>query len=609
MKSLWTVPFSRSVWARDLLIFFPFVSRPAEYTTQKKALLIGPLPSLAELQARHEQRLNLTSPISKRYIDSATTSVAANQSRNPSLETVEPSGLPLLPQSPALDFTPNPTEKGVKLQRQISERQEARTNLIRKLSKGRSATAAGGGTRNRTEVSRQTFETTTGLSPKPASPTLQGRPSLAEALAEAESRQLATGPSAVDKRNEEMSYTSMTSGLNALFPKATLPIVEAAQSENSYSMPVSTLAQNNLSSGSYSHIPVPPLPESSSLTSSPRRMNQTHESVYSTASDFKSYRHTTSRDRDSAIARFGMENNFEFEFDEEGQGQGQGDVIASPSEKLLRSKDVEGNDLSHASLPKEENLEATFFSPPDSPIDAKMIPGRQQDLLATTSVTKRMNSHLGSTTPLQNLEDGLPVTPDSMSPTSPISPFTFSSLGILSQQSAFPAQTQQQASTASTGNSRYDRHEAHASTDSFPVSVATSHSSRNPQSMAFLAHESLPFPENLSSSSRARAGQTNIDTAALDVQTEPLTIDRMAVGPPADYRFPTPIVGANLSRLVQPVCSIFHIQNVRILTMTLQRPASRASESQRDGRMDSLIEELEAMQAADLQEKPKEQPR
>lgn len=71
----------------------------------------------------------------------------------------------------------------------------------------------------------------------------------------------------------------------------------------------------------YEHIPIPPTPPSASASSTTSQSysgggggpSSAHESVYSAVSNFRSYRHTMERDRDSAMARMAMEDNFELE--------------------------------------------------------------------------------------------------------------------------------------------------------------------------------------------------------------------------------------------------------------------------------------------------------
>lgn len=390
----------------------------------KTPLPAGPLPSLADLQARHEQRHGLASPepvpstssgspphplsrnpssastaLSRQLSAASNRTGASNLSRNPSLArslaaSQGPNGAAAGNggniSNAGSDQGHGSQESGSaeddeSKQRRTDERQEARSNLIRKLSRGRLAGATAAANirerhANNNAMPGDASEASTSTS-NPASPSLQRRPSLADVLARAESRNQQrnhtpeplphpTTPQQQQQHSRQQSQQSNASPLytpttshsytsngmassvgegpfslqsELLSPPTALPsaafsppsVASRLNGNNAHSpgtpasmtSPASSLRKAaNLRQ--YEHIPIPPTPATASTstshsnshsnTFSPSSANgggpsSAHESVYSAVSNYRSYRHTMERDRDSAMARMQMEDNFELE--------------------------------------------------------------------------------------------------------------------------------------------------------------------------------------------------------------------------------------------------------------------------------------------------------
>lgn len=329
----------------------------------KTPLPAVPLPSLADLQARHEQRLGLMSPepvpstssasppnglsrnpsaastaLSRQLSAASARNGSSSLSRNPSLAGSLADGGT---QSPALPSSEQGSPEGEEdeetRRRRTDERQEARSNLIRKLSRGRLAGATAAASikeRNAATAASaigQSGNSEAGPSANPTSPGLQRRPSLADVLARAESRNQARSqtPETPSRSNRSDHPQEPATSQQIL-----LPTPDTASRMLGFGSPASTTSASPSvsalrkvpSPGQYNHIPIPPTPESDSSPTSHTHTPSTasilspgggpssgHESMYSAVSNFRPYRHTMERDRDSAIARMEMEDAFEFD--------------------------------------------------------------------------------------------------------------------------------------------------------------------------------------------------------------------------------------------------------------------------------------------------------
>lgn len=547
-----------------------------------------------------------------------------------------------------------PLDEGDEQQKKTEERQEARSNLIRKLSRGRLAQGAAAAARERAgvtadPVSPESLPPPADSRTSPASLEeqkshgLQRRPSLADLLTRAESRsqqRREPNPGALPLSDQLPSSAVTSNGdtsaqpspfsftpLTGVSSPAAAPSSAAsfgpsrslgdAFSPSSSSSTNSRFGPRSVAStkGMYDHIPVPPVPETpSSSVGSPNGQLRTlpsHESMYSAVSNFRPYRHTVERDRDSAIARMQMEDNFEFElgtesdgpherhplsagaaYDEQGQpGQDSQDAAQRHLESETRTQ------LSHSTPPRSSGdlqLKAPQpvfagkddpFSPPDSPLDARMIPshdtGNVRQESSPSSLQKasasQLDRHSATEPSVQRMTDSMPETPEMVSP---ISPFSFTPAPLTGAAPAFPssqegppivpppAQQQQHEihddlhfSQPSNPFSFTKHHESNMSTDSFPISMAASHNSRHPQSMVFPLEDQPPplpsaepplpnhqssggiqmssqdVPLSASSSQPLSAGTPTFQVRPLD--TGAGIRDKVPTIPVSEYRFPT----------------------------------------------------------------------
>lgn len=297
-------------------------------------------------------------------------------------------------------------------QRRTEERAEARTNLIRKLSRGRLAAGAAAGARERAEaagspspsLSREgSLTSSTSASP------LQRRPSLGDALARSASqRQRARAmspelPSNATALQQQHQY-------QPLLPPAELQQSELASTPTSLatdSVPESPMAyvDSHLPSISkqrnFDHIPVPPTPETPESMRSPVYSQADgsagHDSVYSALSSFRPYRHTMERDRDSALARYRMEDNFEYDMSSTGGLSRKG--------TLQRMREQAGEDDEEIlpdtseSVPRAEHpsqhipSQGPWLSPPDSPLNGRSFPSQSQYAVSSGSELPLSPSH------------------------------------------------------------------------------------------------------------------------------------------------------------------------------------------------------------------------
>lgn len=747
------------------LMYSILFKRPPEYTMPKTPLPTGPPPSLADLQARHELRHGLTSPEPVTSGPFASTSSSNSSplqglSRNPSNASTNLSRQPSttsnrtnnqhqhqhsqtsLSRNPSLARSlaasggasssalsssdhgghgynhGSPPEGGERgdddlenesRQRRTDERQEARTNLMRKLSRGRLAGAnAAAAIRERANASTPNSihrpETPiSAVASAPGSPgsgslsasltgpggaDLQRRPSLAEMLARAGSRNQARSqspetplPSAGHQHQQQLqqpqsslqspdiptpstsasiapipdsresasaqSYPETTPSASASLNSSTSTVfspqshstsspVPSTSGRASSSMPLlsdafspSAASSSSVSAasitghysaspssskgsgkGKYGHIPIPPTPQSAASaatsTTSPAasyssssttagtpgalgsdaRILPSHESIYSAVSNYRPYRHTMERDRDSAIARMAMEDNFEFDLNALEEARASVATHAKPSlhEKHPLSDEEEGGEdaeedegdqlevvpsprLRQNQLPLDDHEEQgprrhapdhfqknkgdkrldlnksavvpRVFSPPDSPLDARMIPRapKHGNFLAPQAHNTHHLSTVSSNSSAMSLDDrsadSLPQTPTSISPNSP---FMYSSMALdrghssdsgpdsMPRSVSVTPQPDNRAPAAAASAAAavapslptpaaesdnaveesienpfgFRRHHQKVSTDSFPVSVISSRASQYPASVAFVASAHLPpMPDEL----------------------------------------------------------------------------------------------------------------
>ena len=526
------------------------ITSPPEYTVPKTPLHTGPPPSLADLQARAEQRLALASPepahstslsrnnssasggmlsrnnstMSHTMLSRSPSAASSGLSRNASLARARGA---MSPSQSAGDMSIEEepaTEEGQELQKKTEERQEARTNLIRKLSRGRLAAGAAAGARERAEARN-------GAAPTPTTPGLQRRPSLAEVLARAESR-AQERPAEAEMPNLPHDAQELGVDIEAPLPTASsiasgLRSATSVSHTSSRSVEASTPSRTNLASpasglssaisskGMYDHIPVPPMPDTPESMASPPGMHygtSSHESIYSAVSNFRPYRHTVERDRDSAIARLDMEDNFEFELGTEG-GPHERHPLSAAGDMQMQETLVQLAQKDRHAMP--DNRVEGLQTPPDSPLDANMlVPAKVADD-ALRAPSSRLTPRSLSPEPRQL--DSMPETPEIASP---VSPFSFPPAPPLpSTQPAMQAQTSQtQPTTESAGQDYEGRkgHMANFSTDSFPISVGTSYSSRHPHSFAYVFDEHPPLP------SHGDVGQ--MQNQPVSAKTEPLPL-------------------------------------------------------------------------------------
>lgn len=629
----------------------------------KTPLPTGPLPSLADLQARAELRLAMGSPeqgglsrngslashgmlsrnnstashaMLSRSPSAASTGLSRNASMARARGMVSPSH-----SSGDVSIEEEGPQDADEAQKKTDERQEARSNLIRKLSRGRLAAGAAAEARERAAAAKE------GASP--AAPGLQRRPSLAEVLAKAQVRSkqpvgtdetaehLPTQNAQAEALSNPLSTSSdqfqppgTASSIASALRSATSPSHTSSRSVEAstparfdVASPASMLSSAISSKGMYDHIPIPPVPDTPDSVASPpglKHVSPSQESIFSAISNFRPYRHTVERDRDMAEAEMRMEDNFEFEL-----GAAAGATEEHSFVPTVGDLEADGPAQDLSGPKATPDVDAQSHDPPDSPLDAKMLcPAGLQNDNYSNGVVSASFSASETVSPEVRPIDSMPETPEMASP---VSPFAYSSAPPL--PSVHRATDQGQQSRVDMRASPTDlikpdrrRHESTVSTDSFPVSVSASHSSRHPYSMTMALDGHPPLPVNnedaqdrppmpTRSDLLAARGSGTAHTARESSGTDATASSLHAsVGPSpehsapataaAEYRFPTPLAGHR----DLPVGTLI-IACLLVAKVVQQRPTSLSSTDGLDRKMDRMIDHLEALQAADQRPAPR----
>ena len=562
------------------------------------------------------------------------------------------------------EMAQDPGNEDDEQQKKTDERQEARSNLIRKLSRGRLAQGAAAGARERAGLAGGEAPAGDGAAtpfpPGTSGSGLKRRPSLAEVMARAaESRRIQqqnlaaappspmpvpadAQPTSIDRQitiqtglpasaqPSPFSFTPSTDASSpAIAPSSAASMVDpmqlhrlqsevlspplSASSPSTHNNPLSATSSSK-GKGRYDHIPIPPVPETpASSTGSPNVILRTlpsHESIYSAVSNFRPYRHTVERDRDMDIAmqRMDTEDNFEFEMGTEAGPHerhplSEGEEEPNEAERNQQQQQADptnGDQLVPPALPFGEGYSSSrgvsatsdIFSPPDSPLDARMIrphAAQQPDHIALTHAGQMTLSPLAaqsspspvpSVSPIQRTATSMPETPEAASP---ISPFSFTpapphtglaptfSLAQTPNESYRQGAVQDTAAVPSSPPragpfSFLKQHNSNMSTDSFPVSVAGSHASRHPHSLAFAfdnapgmpgsAEPPLPSnessPEPQPSSEMRAASETESGPAQPWPQSGPASSVRSPVTSSGTPTFPVAPLDTSRAR-VQPI--------------------------------------------------------
>lgn len=487
-------------------------------------------------------------------------------------------------------------------QRKTDERQEARSNLIRKLSRGRLAAGAAAAARERAGPATNTMPSPPADLSRDASTTAS--PPILDAGKPEEAGH--TSPPEPPRTSSEVKTSS---------PHAAVPDPLSLSTTRSDIMspgPSTTSTNDSLgqymssSQSLYSHIPVPPTPysEDSPVES---RAGLGHTSTYSAVSNFRPYRHTVERDRDSAIARMGLEDAFEFDASHQPTPAFQTSEHEEERDEILKEDIAQGNTrqsdsqspLRSATLPGDGTEASEKATPLESPLDAMMnIP---QPLYIPPPPSKTLSPEIP---PPPISKDSLPETAHS---SSPVSPFTFSPTQRR-KSNPFSQDLSMAAASRATPFAFTTHHRHHApnpSTDSFPISVtAGSHSSRIPQGMDTSSPVKFS-PRTTTSASRPSAtavtsnggGRSEVHSAGSrrsveeeelhDRSISPLgntkstttregadnTRERLP-GPTSDYRFPSPTI-ATSGRMQGSVSRSF--VSIEAQTAGLTRPLSAAT--------------------------------
>lgn len=625
----------------------------------KTPLPAGPLPSLADLQARHEQRLGIASPepvpstsshsppqglsrnpssastsLSRQLsAASARTGMSHNLSRNPSLARSLAGGAHSPMSGHDNDVTHDGLEDEEAKQRRTDERQEARSNLIRKLSRGRLAGAAAAANireRNAAAAANAGMQTETAdgqADAPPASPGapsgsgLQRRPSLAEMLARAESRnqqrsqmpetpsrgnsvkkqrsspspqqqqQSARGQanaSPINTPSTSHSYTShglassvgegpfslqseLRSPPTAMSSAAFSPPAPSVHAQvNSMASPATPASITSQASAlrkaaalkQFEHIPIPPTPSTSASQSTPSNSHfspngsaSAHESIYSAMSNYRSYRHTMERDRDSAMATMAMEDNFELEnaaaletgraslassalpissndvamgsltgrarlhehhplSDEEGQEELEDDdqSVRSASRRRQYEDDptLRQHDFTKDGSTSQQAQTESMFSPPNKPSEVRSnrhnlhVQQQQHNAYLTATpppnVRKTSDATSASSMSARRSPGSMPQTPVSGSPRSPFAflPAPESQAETRNRPNAHKSTDAPLAldnNVQSGQNQPFLRHHQKEPNGDFPVSVVSSRSSHYPEYNTLPVGEHPPMPD------------------------------------------------------------------------------------------------------------------
>lgn len=724
--------FATTIHLQSIATYLNGYYSPPEFTMPKTPLPTGPLPTLADLQARHEQRFGLASPepvpctsspspphglsrnpssastaLSRQLSTASARNGPSNLSRNPSVAHAGDGGSP----SPALSASdhgmPDGTEDDVSKQRRTDERQEARSNLIRKLSRGRLAgAAAAANLKERHGNAGQAGAAANDTTSAQTSPELQRRPSLADVLAKAESRiqgraQTPETPSRNAVSTQRQDHTpqqiqlatpdSATRAQDFSSPVSVASIVSGSPS-------ASSLRRANLRQ--YDHIPIPPTPATGSTTASHSNTNSTsstfspninsggpasaHESIYSTMSNYRSYRHTMERDRDSAIARMQMEDAFEFDIAALEAARASvattaftaGNQKAKSHDRQLFSDDDRGDELEEeleddrAAAPLEHRrqnllesdhtLRQTDFTPISKSLQAQIPLGvlhpqfsaqqtgephhlqepeppflnenhrRPSDSTEASSHSAR-NRAIGSMP--QTPESLSPATPFAFSPAaghSPVEDMTVQQVGS-PESGPVTRQAEQHSTEASfTQDDRIEqsfpflRHHQKEPSSDFPVSVISSRASTYPDNVTLPVNEQPPVPQitslpvNLQAVFQDRNGMAHpSDPAPHDaVESSNRGTDGVSrysgeairheehednAGPTSEYRFPT--ASSRGRRQDSVSCTLGTSLLLDVTNSSLALKLSSSNEHH-DDNLNSMISQLEAMQAAGTSESP-----